>query len=353
MKSIAIKFCLLYLFTLYVKTAGGEKFIPMVSVNHHKTFVSGEFCCFGTGRRLIDFQTDSKQSMPVLMVISSGRGHSGFKIATVNDQREVRQPAMIPAASIWLRIAPMILLAISLIGVVALYYHNLKNSRKIISLKNDLTEKKHCLQVSDERQDWLVKEIHHRVKNNLQIIISLLNTQLSFLTNKEAVKAIQNCQHRMYAISLIHQKLYQEENLSSVDIVAYTHDLLEYLCDEYGCETVIFNVEMEPLRLDMAQAVPFGLILNETISNALKFAFPGNSKGNVGITLHSTVTGQYTLGVSDNGVGFSGDKEDEDDSFGKKLIAGLAGQLGGTYKLENDNGVKVEVNFYTKTLMSA
>lgn len=285
--------------------------------------------------------------------MSSAKSFVVSKAATEYETGDIRQPAAVSTVAFWLRIAPMALLTISLIGVGVLYHHNLKKTKKLISLKNELTEKNYCLRVSDERQDWLVKEIHHRVKNNLQIIISLLNTQLSFLTSKEAIKAIQNCQHRMYAISLIHQKLYQEENLSSVDIVDYTHELLEYLCDEYQCGAVVFNVKMEPLRLDMAQAVPFGLILNETISNALKFAFPGKSKGQVNVALRSAVPGKYTLEISDNGVGMSNDREDEHDSFGKKLIAGLAGQLGGTYKLENDHGVKIEVNFYSKTLMSA
>lgn len=228
------------------------------------------------------------------------------------------------------------------------YYKKRKHKANAVSyLQNKIDDQAFCLEAVTEERDWLLKEIHHRVKNSLQIVMSLLNTQLAYLKNEEAVKAIRNSQHRMYSISLVHQMLYQAESISRIDIVKYMRELLEYLKDAYQTEGKIdFMLELEPLSLDVFMALPFGLIVNEAVSNALKYAFPGSLAGALRISLISSDGAVYTLQIVDNGVGFQeNDSSCTTNSLGKNLMAGLANQLGGTYEIKNMNGVEITVSF--------
>jgi two-component sensor histidine kinase len=240
-------------------------------------------------------------------------------------------------------------LGVVLLGVV-LYNGKRRYSGIIKQLRKQISDKSSCLELVSEERDWLVKEIHHRVKNNLQIVMSLLNTQLSYLTNEEAIKAVRSSQHRMYAISLVHQKLYQTDNLSDIDMVAYTHELLEYIQDAYKPKGgIYYQLEMVSLSLDVSMAVPFGLIINEAISNILKYAFVSDSEGKVTVTLNSADRVNYTLDIADNGIGLSEDYEIYSaNSFGTNLMAGLANQLGGSFEMKNNNGVEIIVEFNKK-----
>ena len=203
-------------------------------------------------------------------------------------------------------------------------------------LKKLLTEK-----------EWLLKEIHHRVKNNLQIVISLLNTQSAYLDNEAALMAIQNSQHRMHSMSLIHQKLYQSSNVASIDMSWYIYELVNYLKECFDANRrVNFILDTEKVDLDVAQAVPLGLILNEAISNAIKYAFPTDTKGMVTITLKQTEESTYQLIIADDGIGLPDDFELENrDSLGMNLMIGLSDQLDGTFRVENHNGLHVIITF--------
>jgi two-component system, sensor histidine kinase PdtaS len=226
-----------------------------------------------------------------------------------------------------------------------------RNALIISSLKEEVKQKSQCLEIANEERDWLVKELHHRVKNNLQIITSLLNTQRSYLENEEAIRAIRNCQHRLHAIALVHQKLYQAESLSRVDMVVYTHELLEYLKDAYDNQTrhIVFMLDMDPLDLEVSMAVSFGLILNEAISNIFKYAFPRKKHGKVSITLKTDDAQNYSIVIADNGIGIDAyNGWFESNSFGKKLIAGLASQLGAIYETKDDNGLQLSLKFSKK-----
>jgi two-component sensor histidine kinase len=135
-------------------------------------------------------------------------------------------------------------------------------------------------------KEWLMKEIHHRVKNNLQIVISLLSTQSNYIDNDIAYNAIRESQHRMQAISLIYQKLYQSENLARVDIRSYIAELVTYLRESFDTDPRIrFELDIVPLDLEVTRAVPLGLILNEAITNAIKYAFPDERTGKISICL--------------------------------------------------------------------
>jgi len=205
-------------------------------------------------------------------------------------------------------------------------------------------------------KEWLLREIHHRVKNNLQIVISLLNTQSAYLDNEDALLAISNSQHRMHAMSLIHQKLYQSDNLSSIDMQWYIHELVSYMRECFDTDRRMeFKLDNDKVELDVAQAVPLGLILNEAISNAIKYAFPQNKKGIIYISLKKLDNDKCQLRISDNGIGLPPEFELENSqSLGMSLMLGLSDQIDGTFNLETSNGLTINIIFTIRhDIMSA
>lgn len=218
---------------------------------------------------------------------------------------------------------------------------NLELKRKQIDEQNELLKKLLA------EKEWLVKEIHHRVKNNLQIVISLLNTQSAYLDNEDALMAIQNSQHRMHAMSLIHQKLYQSDNLSTIDMSWYIYELIGYIKECYSSDNKIkFNLDIDKVFLDVAQAVPMGLIINEAVINTTKYAFPDGRRGEVFVSFKNTGNDNCELIISDDGVGLPADFDiDETDSLGMNLMRGLTDQLDGNFSIENKNGLRISVTF--------
>jgi len=237
------------------------------------------------------------------------------------------------------------LVAIALLSliIVLIYrqYISHQKRRKEITIKNVMLEK-----LVNEKE-WLLKEIHHRVKNNLQIVMSLLNTQSSYLSDSAAITAINDSQHRMFSISLIHQKLYKADNLAAINISEYITELVEYLQDSFNLEyKIIFELDIEPLVMDVSQAVPIGLILNEAITNAIKYAFPNDGRGRITISLQYLHGDYFVLKISDNGIGLpSGFDISKVNSLGLKLIEGLTGDLDAKYNIVNHNGTTVEIEF--------
>lgn len=241
-----------------------------------------------------------------------------------------------------------IILLLVIIGL--LYNRNRlkqKNAREQEAKQQEINEKNQTLQHLLEEKEWLMREIHHRVKNNLQIAISLLNTQISYLDNNSATEAIRDSQHRMRAMSLIHQKLYQSEKLTYINMYSYIRELLDYLDDNFNASRHIqFELQVAPVDLDVTQAVPVGLILNEAITNAIKYAFPNNIKGMLVIFMDYTGDGQLLLRIHDNGKGLPADFDvAQIDSFGLNLMQGLAKQLNGTFAIKSDKGVTVSIEF--------
>jgi two-component sensor histidine kinase len=243
--------------------------------------------------------------------------------------------------------------------VLILFLGLLYNSFRIKKKKNEELEIKRQ-QIDEQNElnkkmliekEWLLKEIHHRVKNNLQIVISLLNTQSAYLDNEDALLAIQNSQHRMHAMSLIHQKLYQSDNLSNIDMSWYIYELINYIKESYDTKGKInFVLEIENICLDVAQAVPMGLIINEAISNAIKYAFPMERKGEILISFKNVEKNNCQLIIADNGVGLPENfNHAERDSLGMNLMTGLSDQIDGIFEMKNDNGLKIKITFSRNT----
>jgi two-component system, sensor histidine kinase PdtaS len=196
-------------------------------------------------------------------------------------------------------------------------------------------------------KEWLLKEIHHRVKNNLQTVMSLLNSQSAYIDNEPARTAIHDSQHRVHAMSLIHQKLYNTENVSSINMSYYIRELVSYLADSFHTgQRIRFEFDIEPLEMDVSQAVPLGLILNEAITNAIKYAFPDNKQGMIFISLARTAPDRCLLCMADNGIGIPpGYVNKKAGSLGMSLMEGLSEDLDGRLSIENNNGTTIKVSF--------
>ncbi len=199
-----------------------------------------------------------------------------------------------------------------------------------------------------KEKEVLLKETHHRVKNNLQIVSSLLSLQASRTQPPEAVSALRESHDRIASMSRIHEKLYHSPSLASVDMREYTKSLVADLRESYGVgnNPVRLTVDAEDVSLDATRAIPVGLIITELASNALKHAFPKERKGEITIQLHRGGTRQFTLIVRDNGIGFPEEVDFRNSpSLGLTLVNSLVKQLGGTIELDRTNGTVFTITF--------
>lgn len=221
----------------------------------------------------------------------------------------------------------------------------------------DVTEQKRFeqqLRASLGEKEVLLREIHHRVKNNLQVIASLLNIQVYSQETESARKGLVESQTRIHSMALVHQLLYQSRDLAQLDFAEYLAKLIERLIDTYrdAPERVKVNVTASSLRLDIDRAIPCGLIVNELVTNALTHAFPDGRVGTIQVTL-SHGEGQAILTVSDNGVGLSRPLDIErSGSFGLKIAQTLAHQLDGELVITSENGTRARVVFPIATPVS-
>jgi two-component sensor histidine kinase len=222
-------------------------------------------------------------------------------------------------------------------------------SNRNMGKKNaELEKQKWIIQKQSEEKDTLIREINHRVKNNLQIISSLLNLQANSLTDFKAMEALRDSHKRVKAISLIHQKLYGFEDIASIPLEEYINALFADLKMVYAANHVQMECKTEPdgIRLDMESAVPVGLILNETITNALKYAFADKAAGVLLITFTESGDDTYTLSVKDNGIGLPENFDPEkSSSLGFRIIKELTRQLRGKFAYTTDNGTLFSISF--------
>ncbi|WP_158557153.1 sensor histidine kinase [Mucilaginibacter conchicola] len=214
----------------------------------------------------------------------------------------------------------------------------------LLSDKNDLVE---SLEGLLSEKEWLLKEVHHRVKNNLQIVMSLLYNQSSYLKSEDAKKALFDVQNRIQAIAIIHHKLYSKNSVASVALPGYISELTNYLSSIYvkDIRTIRFVLNIEDVSLNISQAVPIGLILNEAITNSIKYAFSKNG-GVIEIFAKRCNAQQLELSIKDNGKGLPANFQYDDDvSLGIGMMKALTQQLKGAFSIISRDGVVIKIHF--------
>ncbi len=230
----------------------------------------------------------------------------------------------------------ILIIAGFLLLFILVLYRNYKNNKE----KNALLEKQ------NQEKEFLLKEIHHRVKNNLEIVSGLLALQSAQLKDDNAINVMQESQNRVQSMSMIHQKLYQGTNLSTIEMKDYFNNLGTHVLDSFGMvQQVDIVYEMAALELDVDTAIPLGLIVNELLTNALKYAFPDNRKGEVKLALEQKTDELLYLEISDNGIGQNINKAAAGTGFGMQLVNLLCQQLQGKMSRLRQKGTSISFEF--------
>jgi PAS domain S-box-containing protein len=226
-----------------------------------------------------------------------------------------------------------------------------KGELKVMGILRDVTDRIHAeekIKASLHEKDVLLREIHHRVKNNMQIISSLLRLQARTIGDSSLSDMFRESQNRIRSMALIHEKLYQTEDFTRINFAEYIRSLTVHLFHTYQVNSNIvkMKIEMEEVFLDINRAIPCGLIINELVSNSLKYAFPDNKKGEVCIKLSSNRQKKTKIIVSDSGIGLPKSVNLlEPETLGLQLVSDLIAQIEGTVRLERAKGTAFHISF--------
>ncbi len=216
----------------------------------------------------------------------------------------------------------------------------------LYSIIHDITERKTAeaaLQSSLKQKTELIREIYHRTKNSLQVILSMLALQTTHLDDEKTIKILQDMENRIMAMSLVHEKLYKTRSLSKIDLREYISDLVDLIKSGFASDSkrILLVERLEPAEVLIDTAVPCGLIINELITNAFKYAFPGDSKGEITIGISSSEERTIELVIRDNGCGFpDGFDINSEDTMGLQIVTNIVKyQLNGSVECINSPGV--------------
>ncbi|MGF1539412.1 MAG: response regulator [Pleurocapsa sp.] len=218
-------------------------------------------------------------------------------------------------------------------------------------LQQEITERKQAeakVRNSLQEKEILLKEIYHRVKNNLLVVSSLLEIQSSSIEDPEIIKMFKNSQHRIHSMALVHEQLYQSKNLKELDFSVYLEALIEKLSYSYDTsqQGIKFNIDLEAINLNLETAHSCGLIINELVANALEHAFTEQQSGNIYLSLKQESDRHIVLKIKDDGVGVAPDFDFRStESLGLKLVCILTKQLEGEIKLDTSEGTCFEITF--------
>jgi PAS domain S-box-containing protein len=233
-------------------------------------------------------------------------------------------------------------------GMVTNLFNNPGVNAFVANFRNvtDRIEAEDRLRRSLQEKEILLKEVHHRVKNNMQVISSLLNLQSASLKDKSAVSMFRESQNRVKSMSLVHEILYQSQDLASVDFAVYAKQLVASLQKSFGAKTgeISVIVRVGAVSMDIDEAIPCGLIINELVSNALKYAFPKKRSGEIIVEMKKKRPASIVLSIRDTGVGMK-KRSGPSSSLGLKLVTALTEQLKGTITIESKRGTSVTIEF--------
>ncbi|CCH54843.1 unnamed protein product [Fibrisoma limi BUZ 3] len=246
-------------------------------------------------------------------------------------------------------------LLLALLGVTYNRYRLKQRNNQQLEIKQQLIDQKNqtLQQVLSEKEqlleerEWMLKEIHHRVKNNLQVISSMLNAQFNFLQDPSALTAIRESQNRVQVMALIHQKLYQSDNLAQIGMQEYIHEIVDYLIESFDrFDSVRAQVSIADVHFDVSLATPLGLIINEALTNSLKYAFPQGRRGEVSVALRPLADQTYQLTITDDGIGLPPDFDvTRSKTLGLTMIRGLSKQIKGQLSIIQNSGVEICLQF--------
>jgi two-component system, sensor histidine kinase PdtaS len=224
-------------------------------------------------------------------------------------------------------------------------YRLKQKSNRLVSQKNKIiSEKNELFDRLIKEKEWLLMEVHDRVKNNLHTILCLLESQSNFLED-DAYKALEDSRSRVYAMSLIHQQIYQSEDINTVNMSIYLSEFVSHLRQSPDAYKIDFELCAPPIQLLLSQAMPLALIINEAVTNSIKYAFPGKRNGEIKINL-SRQDEIIKLVIADNGIGIDLDLlETPLNSIGITLIRGLTEEIMGSLQFESNNGTCVSLSF--------
>ena len=282
----------------------------------------------------LDIQYETRQKEQSIKVLHSDAASKNAMLDKVNLQRNII-------------LAVMVLSCILTVMAYRFYLYKQQSNKSILKSNKLIKSKNKQLEYLVEEKEWLLKEVQHRVKNNLHTIICLLESQAAYLEN-DALKAIEKSQNRIYTISLIHQKLYQSEEIHVIDMASYIPELVQYLKDSFqiASDKIYFRMDINPISLDPSIAVPVALIINEALTNSIKYAFPGNLHGEISISFLQQHDRSIKLELADNGVGLDENFENFDpDSLGIQLIKGLSKEIQGHLSINSKGGFSITVVF--------
>ncbi|MEG4837363.1 PAS domain S-box protein [Microcoleus sp. B9-D4] len=223
-------------------------------------------------------------------------------------------------------------------------YDESGNIYRIAGIGEDISDRKFTdarIQAALREKEVLLKEIHHRVKNNMQIISSLLQLQSQYIEDEPTLALFEESQTRIHSMALIHEQLYQSENLDHIALSPYVENLVANLYQSFGCgnTSIKFNLKIDPIYLNIETAIPCGLIINELVSNSLKYAFGSNLDGEITIEFHEINYHQFHLTIQDNGRGFPANFDLENtETLGLRLVKMLVYQLEASIAIDSQRG---------------
>ncbi len=289
------------------------------------------------GRRVIPFMT----ALSIASVVVVGLLEMYEVIVVANNN---------PVTYGWLVIFTVMLLTS---GIMVWYiikdYENTlsSNSRVMGNLKkshDEILAKGEQLDNAEIEKSILLKEVHHRVKNNMQIISSLLNLQKRKNITEEQAEAFEELQNRIMTMSLVHEQLYSSENISNINAKQYIENLISMYLDSYKIKNFKIELDLDDFNISIDKAIPLGLLVNEVFVNTYKYAFPEKTDGIFSVVLKKKEN-KAELMLEDNGIGISSEKSGKKDTFGQILIKNLAAQFQGKLDMKTDRGTSYKILF--------
>lgn len=218
-----------------------------------------------------------------------------------------------------------------------------------IKLQQEIVERQIAekqVKKSLQEKELLLKEIHHRVKNNLYIVSSLLESQKDYIIDSQLIKILENSRSRIMSMALIHEQLYGDFSLFQIDFQQYIITLTDYSIDSYFTDNIAFKITIPQIYLNIETANPCGLIINELISNAVEHAFVGRERGKIALDFQENSHREFSLIIKDDGIGFPEYKDFfNSESLGLELVVTLVEQLEGQIEMNNSNGTEIKITF--------